>query len=324
MVRVIADDDVREVLALEELMPVVADAFRAQRAGDVERPPRPHYPLGTGLDDANPGRALGTGLAMPAYVHGSETFATKVATVHDDNPERGLPTVHAQVLVGDAATGEPVAFLAGERVTNARTGCIGGLAVEHLTRPPVRLAVFGAGTQARWQTRAVAAATDLASVAVYSPSDSKEACARDLAGELDADVRAADSPEDALADATAVVTATTSTDPVFDAADLPDGAVVVAVGAFTESMMELDSATVDRAARIYADVPGEAVETGDLAGRVAVSALHEFADAFDDPPVDADDVVVVASVGSAVLDAATASWVTERARKRDLGVDVPL
>ncbi|MFC6953556.1 ornithine cyclodeaminase family protein [Halorubellus litoreus] len=324
MVRVIADDDVDRLLDLDALLGVVADAFRAQRDGAVERPDRPHFPIGTGLDPEDADRALGTGLAMPAYVHGAATYATKVASVHEENPDRGLPTVHAQILVADAATGEPRALVAGGRVTNARTGCIGGLAVAHLARSPVTLATFGAGTQARWQTRAIAAATEVDAVAVYSPSDSKHECATDLDAELDADVRAAESPTDALDGANAVVTATTSTEPVFDAADCPDGAVVVAVGAYTPEMQELDAETVGRADRLYADVPEEAVETGDLAGRRSVEELRPFADAFDAETVPPEELVVVKSVGSAVLDAATADWLLERAADRDTGTDVSL
>jgi len=324
MVRVLADEDVDAVLDIGALLGVVADAFEAQRAGAVERPDRPHFPVGVGLDDADPSRELGTGLTMPAYVHGARTFATKLVTVHEDNPERGLPTVNAQIALTDAETGDSLAYVAGTRVTNARTGCIGGLAVSHLASSPVSLAVFGAGTQARWQTRAIAAAIDVERVAVYSPSDSKYDCADALDAELDATVRAAASPTAALAGANAVVTATTSTEPVFDDDALADGTVLVAVGAYTPEMCELPAATVARAGRTYADVPEEAMATGDLHGRLESDALRPFADLFEDDPVATEEVVVVESVGSAVLDAATAEWVFERARERDVGTDVDL
>ena len=48
--RVCSDSDVAALLELEELLPVVADAFRRQGRGEVERPERPHFPIGTGLD----------------------------------------------------------------------------------------------------------------------------------------------------------------------------------------------------------------------------------------------------------------------------------
>ncbi|WP_435335678.1 ornithine cyclodeaminase family protein [Haloarchaeobius sp. TZWWS8] len=323
MVRILDDDDVAQLLDLSGLLDVVETAFRRQRDGAVERPPRPHFPVGVGLDESSPDDPLGTGLTMPAYIHGADTYATKLASVHEGNEARGLPTVNAQIALTDAATGQPVAYLAGTRITNARTGCIGGNAVRHLTKGPVDLAVFGAGTQARWQTRAIAAATDLASVAVYSPSDSKFDFVDDLA-DLECDVRAAESPADALDGATVVVTTTTSTSPVFDSADLADGTLVVAIGAYTAEMCELDAGTVARADRLYADVPDEAVETGDLAGRVPEADLRPLADAFDGPPVGDDEVVLVESVGSAVLDAATADWVVGRAAGADVGRTVSL
>lgn len=328
MVRVIADDDVRSLVDLEALLPVVAGGFAAQYAGAVERPERPHYPIGTGLEATAPETPLGTGLCMPAYVHGSPYAVTKLATVFEGNEARGLPTVSAQIAVDDAETGQPLAYLAGTTITNARTGCIGGLAARELAREgPVSLAVIGAGMQARWQTRAIDAATDLESVCVYSPSDSRIRCATDLDDELEAPVEAVSSPARALEGATVVVTATTSTEPVFDGANLEPGALVIAVGAYTTEMRELDDRTLERADRVYADVPEEALETGDLCGHPDLE-MYEFGgrfveDATVDHPVPGrqspKEILVLSSVGSAVLDAVTAAQVYERAQDADVG-----
>ena len=175
MVRFLSDEDVATILDLESLLPVVEEAFVKQGRDEVERPERPHYPVGVGITGDEP---LGTALTMPAYVHGATYFATKLASVHDGNVDRGLPTVNATIALTDAATGLPAAYMAGTRVTNARTGCIGGLAARSLAATePVTVGVVGAGTQARWQTRAIAAAMDVERVRVYAPSDSREACA---------------------------------------------------------------------------------------------------------------------------------------------------
>ncbi|WP_265111532.1 ornithine cyclodeaminase family protein [Halosolutus halophilus] len=327
MVRVLSDEDVASVLDLPALLPVVADAFEKQRTGAIERPERPHYPIGVGLDPDAPAQPTGTGLCMPAYVHGADYAATKLVTVCEDNPERGLPTVTAQLSLADARTGQPVGYLAGTRVTNARTGCIGGLAARELAvDEPIDLALIGAGTQARWQARAIAAATDdVARIRVYSPSESREECADDLAAELDVPATAVESPREAVRDATVVVTATTSTEPVFPGEALEDGTLVVAVGAYTPEMRELDAATIDRAATVIADVPAEAAETGDLRDRPA-REIQPLADALAgrggrESPA---DVVVVASVGTAVLDAATAEFVFDRAAANDVGTTVSL
>ncbi|MFC6836993.1 ornithine cyclodeaminase family protein [Halomarina ordinaria] len=322
MVRILSADEVRSLLSLPDLLDVVEDAFRRQGRGAVERPPRPHFPVGTGLVDAP-----GTGLTMPAYLHGEATYATKLVTVQPANAARGLPTTRAQVVVTDAETGECLALLAGEPVTNARTGCIGGTAVRHLAATPVRLGLLGAGAQARWQARAVDAAVPLGSVRVYSPSDSRERCAATLDAELGADVRAVDAPEAAVADATVVVTATTSETPVFPGAALADGTLVVAVGAYTSAMRELDGETVARAARVFADVPEEAADVGDVADAgLSEEDLLPLSAVFEGEAGRAreEEVLVVESVGSAVLDAAAAGMVYERAQEEGVGTDVPL
>lgn len=324
MVRVLSDDDVAAILDLPDLLDVLADAFVAQAEGRVERPDRPHFPVGEGIEDG----PLGTGLTMPAYVHGDPHYATKLASVHPGNADRDLPTVNAQIALTDAATGQPVAYMAGTRVTNARTGCIGGLAARALAPgpDPVDLGVVGAGTQARWQTRAVAAATDVGRVRVYSPSDSREACAADLRAELDCPVEAVASPEMAVTDASVVVTATTSTEPVFPGEALAPDALVVAVGAYSGEMRELDATTVERADRVFADVPEEAIETGDLReSGLAVGDLVPLGEALAGRVGrEGDELLVVASVGSAVLDAAAASHLYGAARAAGRGTDLPL
>jgi alanine dehydrogenase len=321
MVLVLSDDEVASLVDLPSLAPVVEDALVKQGRGEVERPDRPHYDVGTGLDGPEP---LGMGLAMPAYVHGEPYFATKLVGVHEGNAERGLPTIHAQITLADARTGQPVSFMNGGRITNARTGCIGGLAARDLASgEPLRVGVLGAGTQARWQTRAIAALCAVESVSIYSPSDSRHDCAADLR-EHDIPAEAVDSPEAAVEDATVVVTATTSTEPVFDADALAPGTLVVAVGAYTGEMQELEPAVFDRAARVFADVPEEVAEIGDLlATDLTVDDLVPLSAVFEAEAgrESAEEILVVESVGTAVLDAAAAAAVYESAIEEGIGTE---
>ena len=319
--RVLSDDDVANLLDLDDLLPEIERAFLKQGRGEVERPERPHFPVGTGLDGDEP---LGTGLTMPAYIHGDDYYATKLASVHEGNAERDLPTVQAQIAVTDARTGEPAGYLAGTRVTNARTGCIGGLAADRLAvgDGPVTVGVVGAGTQARWQVRAIAAARGVESVRVYSPSDSRAACAADLRAE-GIDAEAADSARAAVSNVDVVVTATTATEPVFPGDAVSPGTLVVAVGAYTPEMRELDDETVSRATRLFADIPSEAAETGDFPDHdesafTPLSAVFEGETGRESD----DEILVVASVGSAVLDAAAATALFERASTENVGAEV--
>lgn len=322
MVRILSEADVADLLDLESLLDVVADAVRKQDRGAVERPERPHFPVGAGLDPDDPDEPLGTGLTMPAYIHGADHYATKLASVHPGNAEREYPTVNAQVALTDAETGRPVAYMAGRRVTNARTGCIGGVSARALADPPVRVGVVGAGAQARWQSYAIDAALPVAGVRVYSPSESRFDCAGDLR-EAGIDAEAADSATEAVDGADVVVTATTAEKPVVpDEAIAPDAAVV-AVGAYQHGMQELDPETLRSASAVFADVPGEAAETGDAtAAGFEAADLRPLSEALDEEPRGGRRVVL--SVGSAVFDAATADHLYERAVAADVGRTVDL
>jgi alanine dehydrogenase len=338
MVRILSADVIDGLLSLSELVPVVEEAFVKQGRDEVERPPRPHFPVGIGVDtvrdgiDAHPDEAsetdppLGTGLTMPAYIHGRDVYATKLAAVHPGNDSHRLPTVNAQVVLTDATTGLPLALLDGTTITSARTGCIGGLAAEYLASDPVHLGVLGAGTQARWQTRAIATLCDIESVHVYSPSASREDCAADLRAE-GIPAEAVESAEEAVSGANVVVTATTSADPVFAGEWLDSGTLVVAVGAYTAEMQELDAKTFERAERVFADVPEEVADIGDIReSTVSESDLVPLSDVFEGESgrESDDEILVVESVGSAVLDAATAEYLYEKAHERNVGEDVGL
>ncbi|WP_122088479.1 ornithine cyclodeaminase family protein [Halalkalicoccus subterraneus] len=321
MVRVLSDSDVAALLDLEDLLGVVEGAFRKQGRNEVERPERPHFPVGSGIESDEP---LGTGLTMPAYIHGEKCYATKLASIHPGNPERGLPTVNAQIAVTDARTGTAKAYMDGTRVTGARTGCVAGLAARDLAADPLTVGVIGAGTQARWGTRAIAAGSALRGVRIYSPSESKDRCAADLV-DRGIPAEAVATPEDAVSGADVVLTATPSEEPVFPGGALKPDALVVAVGAYDEGMRELDRETIERAEAVLADIPGEAIHTGDLCeSGLEADDLVPFSDVFEGEFERSEGIVVLCSVGSAVLDAATAAYLVERAEKMDRGTSLAL
>lgn len=324
MVTVLTDEDVESLIQLPDIADVVEEAQIKQDSGAVERPERPHYPIGEDLKGTD--NSLGTGLVMPAYIQGTDHFATKLVTVYDENPEKGLPTLHSQLVLGDAHTGKPLAFMNASSITNARTGCIGGLAVRELANKPVKLAVIGAGAQARWQIRAVDALCEVGSISVYSPSDSKY----ELADQLSSNgipTNATESVDSAVRNANTVITATTSPTPVFSAEALQPGTLIVGIGAFRADMQELEPAVFDKADRVFADVPEEAAEIGDLKeidqSRNRIIPLGEVFNG-NEGRSSSGEIIVVESVGSAAFDVATASRVYSRARERDLGDDVDL
>ena len=228
----------------------------------------------------------GVSLFMPAHLRESGNAGAKVVSVNPGNAARGLPAIHAVVLVLDVLTGRPTALMDGTWLTALRTGAVGGLAADLLARSDAKtVALFGAGVQARTQLEAVRCVREITEVRVVSRSG---ASADRLAGEV-VGVRAVrvDDANEAIEGADIIIAATSSSTPVFDGARVEPGTHVTGVGSYTLDMREVDTALVQRA-RIIVD-QREAVmeEAGDIVGPIRDGVV--------------DETVIIAEIGEVVL-----------------------
>ncbi len=315
--------DVRRALPMAAAVEAMRDAFRALAEG------RAIVPLRATLETP----AGATGLAMPAYVSDpkGDALTVKVVSVVPDNPARGLPLIHAGVVVADAETGRIRAFLEGSAVTAIRTGAASGLATDLLARTDARVAaILGSGVQARTQLEAVCCVRPIERATVYSPNrDHAARFADELAGEpgFPSEIVVAESSSRAVRDADVVCAATTSSTPVFDDADLSAGVHVNAVGSFQPHVVEIPEATVLRARVVVDDRDAALDETGDLIQPVergtldperlvelgAVLLKHAPGRTSD------DEVTLFKSVGLGVQDATAARAIVRAAEREGLG-----
>lgn len=253
---------------------------------------------------ALPGGVL---LVMPAT--DGEFAATKLVTVHADNPARGLPSLQGEVVLMRADTGERVLMLDGPSVTARRTAALSLLAMRLLAPhcAGAQMLVIGAGVQGRSHLDAFAAAGGVRHVSVASRStESAQRLARHARGlGLTADV--VDDLDAALARSRIVITATTATAALF-ADHVRDDAFVAAVGAYQPTMCELPASLVRRAAVFVDDIDGARHEAGDLlqasVNWASVTALEAVADG--SAAVPERGPIVFKSVGQALWDLAAA------------------
>ena len=91
--------------------------------------------------------------AMPALLglgETSELLGMKWVVVFPANDRRGLPAIHATVIVNDAETGLPLAILDGGPITAQRTAAVSGVALsEWAPADARRVAMVGAGVEGR-------------------------------------------------------------------------------------------------------------------------------------------------------------------------------
>ncbi|MBI3158565.1 MAG: ornithine cyclodeaminase family protein [Chloroflexi bacterium] len=319
--------EVRQALPMGECISAMKGAYAALSAGQVEMPPRMRLPVGP---------HDGLSLFMPAFVDDVEgqALAVKIVSVFNRNPARGLPLIHAAVLVLSAETGAVEALLEGAALTAIRTGAGSGAAIDILARPDAAaLAVFGAGAQARTQLEAACTVRAIETAWVYDPS--VERCTALIAemagrGPIPNDLRAAGTPREAVREADIVCAATTSANPVFDDADLRPGTHISGVGSYTPQMQEIPAETIARARVVVDSRVAVLAEAGDLviplqAGQTRAADIAELGEILTGTAAGRTNdrqITFFKSVGVAVQDAAAARLALANARRLGLGTEV--
>ena len=285
---------VRDLLRMEDLIPVMASALADLSSGKVVQPMRVMVPI------ADHGGFLGL---MPAY---GGALGTKLVTFYPNN--QGVPTHHAVIVLFRPETGEPLVTMDGRLITEMRTAAVSAVATKCLARPEASvLGILGAGVQARSHLEALRLVRTFREIRVWSPRN-----ARAFAKQFG--IRAAASAAEAVRGADVVVVATTSQTPVLLGEWLSAGTHINAVGAPRPTWRELDDAVL-RAARIYVESREAATrESGDViaAGRVDAE-IGEVVTGAKRGRESAGEVTLFKSVGVAIEDVATADLVYRKA-----------
>jgi alanine dehydrogenase len=294
------EKDVVEFADMPSTVAALRDAFLALARGEANIVPRTRWAFGERrLNVMGGGHAGQARYALKSY---------------------GSSAYHVLLY---AQQGGLLAILESNALGQIRTGAASGVATEKLARANAgKVALIGAGRQARTQILALKAVGKLTQLAVYARNREKlDAFCAKLAPEIGVPVTAVASPEAAVGDADIVIAATNSSTPVVMHAWLAPGAHVNGMGANSASRRELDPEIVVHASLVVTDdieqAKKEAGEFIDLAkaGRFdwnAVTPLHTIV---ADPAFRRDDkaLTVFKSLGVGLEDLAIASLVYDRA-----------
>jgi ornithine cyclodeaminase/alanine dehydrogenase-like protein (mu-crystallin family) len=295
MIRTLTDPDIARVLSYERLIPAMERALTAFSSGEVVQPVRNLIPIEDGQ------RYLGV---MPAVM--SDSMGAKLVCFYPKNAAAGLPTHLATIVLFESATGQPLAFLDGRRITEMRTAAVSAAVTRHLAPPDAQvLALLGSGVQAQAHLEALRHVCRFEEVRVWSRN---AAHALHFAARHGARAMAA---EDAVRGADVIVTATSSPEAVLRGEWLKRGAHVNAVGACLPTWRELDDDAM-RGSIVVVDSRDAALrESGD----VILSQAPIFAEAGEvfagTRHVPREATTVFKSLGLAVEDVMTARLVYE-------------
>jgi alanine dehydrogenase len=326
MIRILSREDVRHALPMGQAIEAMKAAFAQLSTGQAD------VPLRVALQVP---QHKGVTLFMPAYLAADDQMAIKIVSVFDDNPAQGLPLIHALVVVVDATTGEPAAVMDGTFLTALRTGAASGAATDLLARHDARTAaIFGAGAQGRTQLEAICAIRPIHAAWIYDVVPERAAAyAAEMSQRLSLSVQVAKAPAEAARQADIICTATTSSAPVFEDADVRPGTHINAVGAYTPHMQEVPAETVLRARVVIDHREASLAEAGDLLIPLQqgvmtedhiYAELGEVAAGHKPGRASPEEITLFKSVGVAVQDVAAAGAVLEAAQRLGLGTEVAL
>ncbi len=304
--------DVESLLTMEETIAAVETAFRLHGENKVQMPPKIYLNFEEG--DLR---------AMPAQV--GERAGIKWVNSHPKNPEKGLPTVMAVLILNDPSTGFPLSIMDATHLTNMRTGAAGAVAVKYLAPKNAESVGFiGCGIQARFQFLAVKEVMDISLVRAY---DVRSETAKNFASfvksfGVDAEVAEAER----VCKCDVLITTTPSRKPVVKD-EWIEALHINAIGADAPGKQELEEKTLLRA-KIVVDDMAQALHSGEI--NVAISkgilkpeniyaTLGEIV-AGKKKGRENNELTIFDSTGLAIQDIATASVVYEKAVKEGYGI----
>jgi ornithine cyclodeaminase/alanine dehydrogenase-like protein (mu-crystallin family) len=307
--------DVTRAMTLPDCIDAVEAAFRHLAEGRMTVPGVVHIDAPDGTFHVKSAGFVGE----PHYV------AVKVNGNFPDNRNRnGLPTIQGASLLCDGRNGSLLAVIDTGEVTAMRTGAATAVAARHLARPDTSvMTVVGCGIQGRVQLLAMHAVLPLETVYAFDLDPQRcDTFAAQMRTETGLDVIAVKKLEDATLASSAIVTCTSSRKPFLRREHVAPGTFIAAVGADNAGKQELH-ADLMRHSKLVVDLIDQCAEMGELhhaleAGAMAradvVAELSQIVTRTEKLDLDADDIVIFDSTGSAIQDVAAASIIYERAK----------
>ncbi|MDM7940609.1 MAG: alanine dehydrogenase [Methanothrix sp.] len=316
----LTEEDVISILTMGDSIDAVEKAFKDHGRGLTQMPPKSYLYFSKYDGDLR---------AMPAYLEGLEAAGVKIVNVHARNPEIGLPTVMALLVLNSPKTGAPVSIMGATYLTSMRTGAAGAVAAKHLARPKSRVVgLIGAGVQARTQLLGLSKIFEIERVMVSDRSiDNAKSFVEHASKFLDCDYHLTTDAKDAC-DCDILVTATPARRPVVKESWVKAGTHINAIGADAKGKQELQS-SLTRKAKVVVDDIAQAAHSGEINVPISEGALKpddifaqigEIIVGKKPGRTGEDEITIFDSTGLGIQDVAVGSVVYEKALRSGMGV----
>jgi ornithine cyclodeaminase/alanine dehydrogenase-like protein (mu-crystallin family) len=319
---VLTNIEVEKLLPMDECINVMAEALAALARGKMYQPLRMVV---------RPPHAAGLMALMPAYRIGDDSaFGLKAICFSPGNPAKGKDAHQGSMMLFSGETGELLTVMNASAITAIRTAAVSAVATRLLARQEAgELAIIGAGVQARSHLAAICGVREIKRARIASRQFEH---ARRLAEEAQPKyafpIEPVETPKLALNGADLIVTATTAGQPVLKREWITDGAHINAVGTFSPTAREIDTATMadcglftDRRESLLNE-SGDyllAAQEGAIGPDHIRAELGELLTGVKSGRDSANEITLFKSLGLAIEDLASAQYLYQKAQPKHLG-----
>lgn len=317
MVLYLNEDEVKQLIDMRESIDVLRNTFKQQGLNNVIN---------------NPRQRVRTGKSMLHYLAGALPHMGVMGYKAYTSSREGLKF---RVFLHDIDDGSLLSVMDANYMGMIRTGAVTGLATSYMSREDSSvLGVFGTGFQAEGQIKAVCEVRNIGEIKIYGRNEErKNRFCNIMADQLSADVIPVNDPDEVVEGSDIIVTATTSSSPVFEGKLLRDGTHINAIGGNFLFKREIDEKTVN-ASRIIAveSVEQCKIESGELVasaekGNIFWDQIIELGDIVSgsiNGRYNENDITLFKSIGIAIEDICIAKCLYDKALERNTGKEIDI
>lgn len=326
MVQIFTEQELKQYVQINpEAIKVVEEAFTKLSNKEVMMPPI----MRVDIEDQN-----GEVDVKTAYIKNKEMLAIKISSGFFNNYQLGLPTLNGMMILISTKTGVPEAILLDNGyLTDVRTAAAGAVAAKYLSKKSIEtVGVIGAGSQARFQLRALSLVRKFNKVLVYTRSvDRAQEFADDMAVELGVKIEVAKSAEAVVRNSDTVITTTPAKEPVIKAEWLHPGLHITAMGSDAEHKHELEAEILAKADLLICDTKAQCARLGELHHALIQGVYLDNSKIFELGELTSmkvggrtndEQITVCDLTGTGVQDTAIALFAYQEMNKRNVGLKI--
>ena len=251
---ILSEDDLRSVLNYKNVLESLESGFVGYKR-------KGKFPLRTAIDsDEN----KTTVLFMPSSF--LDKSGIKIVSLCENNPSNRLPYTQGVYILTSLKDGAPLCIMNGTYLTYIRTAVTSLLASKYLAKKnPRTLGIIGTGKVGAMTCEAHLSHFGIEKVYAFDKLDySLNSFAQRLTVDNNPNIILCKDGNEVVSNSDIVITATTSSTPVFNSRSVKEGTHINAIGAYKKTMQEIPEGLILRAKLFVDTLEGATSEPGDI------------------------------------------------------------